>query len=60
MTQAQDAHSLQALQARYGERHRWLLLLSVMLGSMAAVMSSTILNVAIPDMSQHSRTSTSC
>ena len=53
MTQAQDAHSLQALQARYGERHRWLLLLSVMLGSMAAVMSSTILNVAIPDMSQH-------
>jgi predicted MFS family arabinose efflux permease len=30
-----------------------LLLLSVMLGSMAAVMSSTILNVAIPDMSQH-------
>jgi MFS family permease len=30
-----------------------LLLLSVMLGSMAAVMSSTILNVAIPDMSTH-------
>ena len=53
MTQAQGPHSLQALQARYGERHRWLLLLSVMLGSMAAVMSSTILNVAIPDMSQH-------
>lgn len=46
-------HSLQALQARYGQRHRWLLLLSVMLGSMAAVMSSTIMNVAIPDMSQH-------
>lgn len=53
MTQAQGPHSLQALQARYGERHRWLLLLSVMLGSMAAVMSSTIMNVAIPDMSQH-------
>jgi predicted MFS family arabinose efflux permease len=53
MTQAQGPHSLQALQARDGERHRWLLLLSVMLGSMAAVMSSTILNVAIPDMSQH-------
>jgi len=48
-----DLHSLQALKARYGERHRWLLLLSVMLGSMAAVMSSTIMNVAIPDMSQH-------
>lgn len=53
MDLAQGPHSLQALQARYGERHRWLLLMSVMLGSMAAVMSSTILNVAIPDMSQH-------
>jgi predicted MFS family arabinose efflux permease len=53
MDLAQGPHSLQALQARYGERHRWLLLLSVMLGSMAAVMSSTILNVAIPDMSTH-------
>lgn len=48
-----DPHSLQALQARYGERHRWLLLLSVMLGTMASVMSSTIMNVAIPDMSHH-------
>ena len=36
MSLAQGPHSLQALQARYGERHRWLLLLSVMLGSMAA------------------------
>lgn len=53
MKQAQGPHSLHALQARYGARHRWLLLLSVMLGSMAAVMSSTIMNVAIPDMSQH-------
>jgi len=50
---SQDTHSLQALRARYGERHRWLLLLSVMLGTMASVMSSTIMNVAIPDMSQH-------
>ena len=48
-----DPNSLQALQTRYGERHRWLLLLSVMLGTMASVMSSTIMNVAIPDMSQH-------
>jgi len=48
-----DPHSLQALKARYGERHRWLLLLSVMLGTMASVMSSTIMNVAIPDMSAH-------
>jgi len=52
-TSAHDTNSLQALQARYGERYRWLLLLSVMLGTMASVMSSTIINVAIPDMSQH-------
>ncbi len=48
-----DPHSLQALQARHGERYRWLLLLSVMLGTMASVMSSTIINVAIPDLSHH-------
>ncbi len=49
----QDPHSLQALKARYGERHRWLLLFTVMLGTMASIMSSTIMNVAIPDMSEH-------
>lgn len=48
-----DPDSLQALQARHGERYRWLLLLSVMVGTMASVMSSTIMNVAIPDMSHH-------
>ena len=48
-----DPNSLQALKVRYGERHRWLLLLSVMLGTMASVMSSTIMNVGIPDMSHH-------
>lgn len=47
------AGSLAALQARYGHRHRWLLLLSLMVGTMASVMSSTIVNVAIPDMSRH-------
>ena len=41
------------MQARYGPRYRWLLLLSVMIGTMASIMSSTIVNVAIPDMSQH-------
>ncbi len=45
--------SLADLQARHGPRYRWLLLLSVMLGTMASIMSSTIVNVAIPDMSQH-------
>ena len=42
-----------ALRARYGERYRWLLLLAVMVGTMASIMSSTIVNVAIPDMSRH-------
>ena len=46
-------HSIAALKVRYGERYRWLLLLSVMVGTMASIMSSTIINVAIPDMSQH-------
>ncbi|OBS31676.1 MFS transporter [Tepidimonas fonticaldi] len=45
--------SLQALQARYGPRYRWRLLLSVMLGAMAALVSSTVVNVAIPDLSHH-------
>ena len=53
MSAPHDPGSLQALQARYGARHRWLLLLSVMLGTTASVMSSTIMNVGIPDMSQH-------
>jgi EmrB/QacA subfamily drug resistance transporter len=37
----------------YGERYRWLLLLAVMVGTMASIMSSTIINVAVPDMSRH-------
>lgn len=45
--------SLASLQRRHGPRYRWWLLLSVMTGSVAAIMSSTILNVAIPDMSRH-------
>jgi EmrB/QacA subfamily drug resistance transporter len=41
------------LRARYGERYRWLLLLAVMVGAVASIMSSTIINVAVPDMSRH-------
>ncbi|WP_233259646.1 MFS transporter [Ramlibacter sp. WS9] len=44
--------SLAELRERYGPRYRWLLLLSVMIGTMASIMSSTIINVGIPDMSQ--------
>lgn len=49
----QSDHTLQALKTRYGESYRWLLLLSVMVGTMASIMSSTVINVAIPDLSQH-------
>ena len=48
-----EPDSLAALSERYGPRYRWLFLLSVMTGTMASIMSSTIVNVAIPDMSQH-------
>jgi EmrB/QacA subfamily drug resistance transporter len=45
--------SVAALSARHGPRYRWLLLMSLMVGTMASVMSSTVVNVAIPDMSHH-------
>ena len=45
--------ALPSLRSRYGERYRWFLLLSVMVGTMASIMSSTIVNVAIPGMSHH-------
>ncbi|MDD0812419.1 MFS transporter [Curvibacter sp. RS43] len=48
-----DEQHARELRERYGERYRWLLLLSVMIGTMASIMSSTIVNVAIPDMSHH-------
>ena len=49
----QPPGSIAALRERYGDRYRWLLLLSVMVGTMASIMSSTIVNVAIPDMSHY-------
>ena len=45
--------TISELRARYGARYRWLLLLAVMVGTVAAIMSSTIVNVAVPDMSRH-------
>ena len=43
--------SVEALRAHYGERYRWLLLLAVLVGTMASIMSSTVVNVAIPGLS---------
>ena len=48
-----EAGTLAALSARHGPRYRWLLLISVMVGVMASIMSSTVVNVAIPDLSHH-------
>jgi EmrB/QacA subfamily drug resistance transporter len=56
MTMAQQAPtpgSLAALAALHGERYRWRLLMTVMIGSIASVMSSTIVNVAVPDLMRH-------
>jgi EmrB/QacA subfamily drug resistance transporter len=56
MTLPPQAHapgSLAALAARHGERYRWRVLMTVMVGSIAAVMSSTIVNVAVPDLMRH-------
>ncbi|WP_166253145.1 MDR family MFS transporter [Marinobacter salicampi] len=43
-------HSLEALRSRYGSRWRWLAVATVMLGTMATVLSATIVNVALPDI----------
>jgi EmrB/QacA subfamily drug resistance transporter len=45
--------TIEVLRERHGERHKWLVLLTVMIGTMASILSSTIVNVAIPDLSQH-------
>jgi EmrB/QacA subfamily drug resistance transporter len=45
--------TLAALAAQHGERYRWRLLTTVMIGSIASVMSSTIVNVAVPDLMRH-------
>ena len=45
--------SLAALRHRYGRRYRWYVLLTVMMGTMASIMASTIVNVAVPDSSLH-------
>jgi len=42
-----------ALRVRYGDRLRWLVLMTLMLGTVSSIVSSTIINVAIPDLSRH-------
>ena len=45
-------HSRAALEQRFGPNYRWRVLLTVMIGTMASIMASTIINVAVPDMSR--------
>lgn len=44
---------LETLKARYGERYRWLLLSALMVGTIASIIPSTSVNVAIPAMSAY-------
>ena len=43
-------NSVEGLRARYGERWRWLAVATVMLGTMATVLSATVVNVALHDI----------
>ncbi|MES2538898.1 MAG: DHA2 family efflux MFS transporter permease subunit [Pseudomonadota bacterium] len=47
------AQTIEELRAHHGERYKWLLLLTVMIGTVASILSSTIVNVAVPDLSRH-------
>ena len=52
MTESPHPHSRASLAQRFGPNYRWRVLLTVMIGTMAAIMASTIVNVAVPDMSR--------
>ena len=52
MSAGEHPHSSAALGRRYGEGYRWRVLLTVMIGTMASMMASTIINVAVPQMSR--------
>ncbi len=43
-------NTVEGLRARYGERWRWLAVATVMLGTMATVLSATVVNVALHDI----------
>lgn len=45
--------TLEQLRERYGNRYKWIVLATVMIGTVASILSSTIVNVAVPDLSHH-------
>ena len=51
MSASKTHRTLEALRERHGKRFRWLVMLTAMIGTMASIMSSTIVNVAVPDLS---------
>ena len=44
------SETIEVLAARYGPRYRWLATVTVMLGTISAVLTTTTVNVAIPDI----------
>ena len=52
MPDSDPLHSRAALEARFGAGYRWRVLATVMIGTVASIMASTIVNVAVPDMSR--------
>ncbi len=44
-------HSHAALEQRFGPQYRWRVRLTVMIGTTASSMASTIINLAVPDLS---------
>jgi len=45
-------NTLAAMQQRHGPHHRWWVMLTVMIGNMAALMAATTVNVAVPAISR--------
>ncbi|HEV7801138.1 MAG TPA: DHA2 family efflux MFS transporter permease subunit [Burkholderiales bacterium] len=45
-----QSETTEVLAARYGPRYRWLATVTVMLGTISAVLTTTTVNVAIPDI----------
>ncbi len=50
MTSAPHPDSIEGLFARFGPAYRWLVTATVMMGTIATILTSTIINVALPDI----------
>ncbi|MBC7140475.1 MAG: MFS transporter, partial [Defluviimonas sp.] len=50
MTSAPRPDSIEGLFARFGPSYRWLVTATVMMGTIATILTATIVNVALPDI----------